>query len=79
MTYTEKHIVETYSELFEGLSSNCKAELIENLSKSLKAEKKEKENEFYASFGAFSSEKFAGELIADLKSSRKFIKREINF
>ena len=40
MTYTDKHIVETYSDLFEGLSSISKIELIENLSKSLKPIKK---------------------------------------
>ena len=42
MTFTDKHIVETYSNLFEGLSSQSKLELIENLSKSLKVEKNQK-------------------------------------
>ncbi len=79
MTYTDRHIVETYSELFEGLSSNNKIELIESLSKSLKAEKKAKENNFYKSFGAFASDKSAEEIIADIKSSRKFRKKEIKF
>ena len=46
MTFTDKHIVETYSNLFEGLSSHSKLELIESLSKSLKVEKKSKENTF---------------------------------
>jgi hypothetical protein len=36
MTYTDKHIVATYSSLFEGLSSVSKIELIESLTKSLK-------------------------------------------
>lgn len=40
MTYTEKHIVETYSGLLEGSSSRSRTELIESLSKSLKPEKK---------------------------------------
>ena len=61
MSYTEKHIVESYSKLFEGLSSSSKIKLIENLSKSLKSEKKSKDEEFYTSFGAFSSEKSAKE------------------
>ncbi len=68
MSYTEKHIVETYSNLFEGLSTLSKIELIENLSKSLKIEKKVKDNLFYKSFGAFGSEKSSDEII-------KFIKR----
>ena len=49
MSYTDKHIVETYSGLFEGLSSISKIELIENLSKSLKTEKKVREDNFYKS------------------------------
>ncbi len=79
MTYTDKHIVETYSGLLEGLNSESKAELIESLSKSLKAEKKNKESNFYKSFGAFASDKSAEEIIADIKSSRKFRKKEIKF
>ncbi len=42
MTFTEKHIVKTYSKLFNGLNEDAKIELIENLSKSLKSKKKEK-------------------------------------
>ena len=72
MTYADRHIIKAYSELFEGLSSVNKIELIENLSKSLKTEKKTKESRFYKSFGAFSSDKSAEEIIADIKSSRKF-------
>jgi hypothetical protein len=79
MTYADKHIVETYSRLFEGLSSESKAELIESLSKSLKSEEKNKEINFYESFGAFASEKSAEEIIAEVKSSRKFRRKEIKF
>ena len=79
MTFTDKHIVETYSNLFEGLSSHSKLELIESLSKSLKVEKKSKENTFYKSFGAFASTKAAEVIIKDIKSSRKFKKKEMAF
>ena len=79
MSNTERHIVETYADLFEGLSSMSKIELIESLSKSLKTEKKAKEKRFYKSFGAFSSKKSAEEIIADIRSSRKFRNREIKF
>ncbi len=79
MSYAEKHLVETYSGLFEGLSSLSKIELIENLSKSLKREKKTKDETFYKSFGAFASAKSAEEIIKELKSSIKFRKKEIKF
>lgn len=77
MTYIDKHILETYSRLFEGLSSMNKIELIESLSKSLKTETKAKEDNFYKSFGAFASEKSAEEIIVDIKSTRKFRTKEI--
>jgi uncharacterized protein YjfI (DUF2170 family) len=54
-------------------------ELIESLSKSLKTKKTTKEKNFYKSFGAFSSKKSAEEIIADIKSSRRFRKKEIKF
>lgn len=68
MTYTDKHIVEVYSGLLEGLSSESKVELTESLSKSFKTERKDIANNFYKSFGAFESEKSAEEIIADIKS-----------
>lgn len=79
MTATDRHIVETYSGLFESLSSMNKIELIGRLSKSLKMATETKENNFYKSFGAFSSEKSAEEIIAEIKSSRKFRNKEIKF
>ena len=79
MSYTNKHIVESYSGLFEGLTYLSKIELIESLSKSLKKEKTTKDSTFYKSFGAFSSEKSAEEIIVDIKASRKFRNKEIKF
>lgn len=79
MSYTEKYIVDTYSGLFEGLSPTSKIKLIESLAKSLKTEKKTSEKNFYKSFGAFASSKSAEEIIADIKSSRRFRKKEIKF
>lgn len=79
MSYADKHIVETYSMLFDGLSSLSKIELIEKLTKSLKREKAVKKDTFFESFGAFSGEKSAEEIISDLKSSRKFRNKEIKF
>jgi len=79
MSYTDRHIVETYSVLFEGLSSLSKIELIERLSQSLKKETKVKESSFFKSFGAFASEKTADEINKEIKSSRNFRSKEIKF
>ena len=79
MSNTDRRIIETYSNLFEGLSFTNKIELIESLSKSLKTDKTKLENKFYKSFGAFASIKSAEELVLEIKESRKFRKREINF
>ncbi|MEC5156182.1 hypothetical protein [Chryseobacterium sp. MP_3.2] len=79
MTFTEKNIIENYYRLFESLNSTSKIELIERLKKSLKVETKSKESDFYKSFGAFSDEKSSDEIISDLKLSRKFREKEINF
>jgi hypothetical protein len=79
MSHAERRIVETYSGLFEGLSSLSKIELIESLSKSLKIKTTKKDLAFFKSFGAFSSGKSAEEIIKDIKSSRKFRQKEIKF
>lgn len=79
MTFTDKNIIENYFGLFESLNSMSKLELIEKLTKSLKAESKSKENNFYKSFGAFSTEKTSDEINTEIKSSRKFRTKEIKF
>jgi hypothetical protein len=79
MTYTEKRIVESYSGLFEGLSSTSKIGLIENLSQSLKSADIKKEKAFFKSFGAFASEKPAKEIAKEIRASRKFRRKEIQF
>ena len=79
MKYTDRHIVETYSGLLEGLNSKSKIELIESLSKSLKTDEKNKDLIFYKSFGAFASNKSAEEIISDIKSKRKFRTKDLKF
>ena len=79
MSFTERHIIETYSMMFNGLSPLSKIELIESLTKSLKNDKIEKADTFYESFGAFSTEKTAEEILMEIKNSRKFKNREISF
>jgi hypothetical protein len=76
MTKTDKNIIETYSNLFEGLSSINKIELIEILTKSLKVDGNKKEN-FYKSFGAFDESNSAEEIIAEIKNNRKFKNKKI--
>jgi len=53
--------------------------LIESLSKSLKTEKENVEISFYKAFGAFASDKEAEEIIEEIKSSRTFRNKEIEF
>ena len=79
MNFIDRHIIETYSGLLDGLSSTSKIELIESLSKSVEIDEKNKDVLFYKSFGAFGSGKPAEELITDIKSSRKFKNRELKF
>jgi hypothetical protein len=77
MSDAHKNIVEAYSHLFEGLNALSKIELIEQLTKLLKRGDTSKDEEFYKSFGAFASKKSPEEIIADIKSSRKFRNKEI--
>jgi hypothetical protein len=77
MTTVEKHIVETYSGLFEGLSSSSKIELLESLAKSLKKDRATREREFFKSYGAFESSKSAEEITKEIKESRNFREKDI--
>jgi hypothetical protein len=77
MTHAERHIVETYSELFESLSSVSKLELLERLAKSIKKGRRSNEKEFFSSFGGFASDKPAEEINKDIKESRKFRTKDL--
>ncbi len=79
MTHTERHIVETYSELFETLSPESKLELLERLAKSIERGWKSKENDFFSSFGALASEKPAEEINNEIRESRKFRTKDLKF
>ena len=79
MTFTERHIIDAYAALFEGLNPVSKLELIERLSRSLKTESQKKEKKFYKSFGAFASDNPAEAIISDIRSSRTFRKKDIAF
>ena len=77
MRHSDQNVVEAFAELFEGLSSTSKLELIESLSKSIRAENSKKEEDFYNSFGAFASEKSAQEIINEIKESRNFRNKDL--
>jgi hypothetical protein len=79
MTFTDKHLIETYTDLLKGLSSVNKIELIESLSKLPKTDNSITESSFYNSFGTFSSLDSAEEIIADIKANRNFRDKEIEF
>ena len=68
MTHAERHIIDMYSHLLEGLSSIGKLELIERLSRSLRQGKGNTEDEFFQSFGAFPSEMSPEEIMQLTKS-----------
>lgn len=72
MTSIEQHILDTYAGLFERLNSVNKLELIERLAKSIRKDKGDREKNFYASFGAFASEKSAEEIIKEIRGNRSF-------
>jgi hypothetical protein len=79
MTVANKNMVNTYSNLFEGLDSFTKLEIIKRLSKSLKKETSAKDKAFYNAFGAFPAEQSAEEIIKEIKASRKFRQKDIVF
>lgn len=78
MTITEQYIINTYSSMFENMSSVSKIELLQKLANSLKIEKRtDKYKDFFSSFGGFESDKSAEEIIKDIKESRNFNRRNI--
>jgi len=78
MTHAERHIIETYSSLFEGLNAVSKLELLERLARSIKKGKKSREKEFFSSFGAFASNKPAEEIAKEIRETRAFRKKDLN-
>lgn len=77
MTHAERHIIETYSGLFDGLSAVSKLELLERLAKSIRKGTKSREKEFFSSFGAFASDKPAVEIAREIRESRRFREKDL--
>ncbi len=77
MSHSENQILEGFVSLIQGLNKNSKYELLEMLTKSFKNDKISKEKLFFESFGMFSSQLSAEEIIENIKSSRKFTNKQI--
>lgn len=79
-SFTDKHIIDSYLQMIEGLSNNSKKILINKLTKSIeKNNDKVKDSKFEKLYGAWKSDKSADEIIADIKSSRSFRQKDLNF
>lgn len=80
MTVANRNIVDAYSALFEGLDVTTKSKIVKNLSDSIKRSESSRDGEeFFKAFGALESEKSAEEIISNIKSSRTFRKKDLNF
>ncbi len=78
MTITERYIINTYSLLFENMTSLSKIELLQKLANSLKIENRaDKNKDFFSSFGGLESDKSAEEIIKDIKESRSFNRKNL--
>ncbi|MBX2898563.1 MAG: hypothetical protein KF775_02875 [Cyclobacteriaceae bacterium] len=65
-------LVESYLGLLNSLSPERKLELISRLSDSIKGSKKPSNKSIEELYGAFVSNQSADEIIADIRSSRRF-------
>lgn len=79
MTVANKNIIDSYTRLFEGLDIVTKRKLIERLSESIGNSDTVRENAFYNAFGAFSDEKPAEQINEEIKSSRTFRAKDLDF
>ncbi|GAA4460851.1 hypothetical protein GCM10023093_04340 [Nemorincola caseinilytica] len=77
MTFTDKHIIDAYSDMLKGLQPDSKLELIERLLRSVRKDDRKKERDFFRSYGAFVSDSSAEDIIKDIKANRKFSKKDI--
>lgn len=75
MTVVDKNIVDTYTNLLEGLDSPIKLKLIERLSKSLRNEKDSTDKSFFESFGSFPKKYLLKKSLSMLKPQESFEKK----
>jgi hypothetical protein len=80
MTFTERHILESYETMLDSLSDSGKQELIDSLQKSMGTLPRDARTEaFFASFGGFVSDESAEEIIRDIRENRAFKRKDISF
>jgi hypothetical protein len=70
------HILDTYMAFLDTLSPGAKLDIISKLTQSLKSEVKPKDKLFEGSFGAWTGNESADEIIKSVRDSRTF-NREI--
>ena len=66
------YILDSYMAFLDTLSPGAKLDLISKLTQSLKSEIKPKENLFENSFGAWSGNESADEIVKGIRDSRTF-------
>jgi hypothetical protein len=66
------HLLNTYMAFLETLSPGIKLDIISKLTQSLKSEVKSKENHFESSFGAWTANESADEIVKTIRDSRGF-------
>ena len=84
MGYTGGHIAAIYADLFASLTAARKQELLDALTQSLRdtpaaAAPPEADAAFFASFGAFADDRTPEQLLADIKASRAFREKPLDF
>jgi len=70
---------ESYLQMLDNLSTDCKLELISKLTLSVKSDISEKKKTFNKSFGTWKSKKTAEEIISEIRISRTFIRQTESF
>ena len=68
-------LIEGYLRMLDNLSPGNKLDLISKLTLSVKSDISEREQSFYASYGAWESKQSADQIIDDIHSSRTFIRQ----
>ncbi|MCP9770825.1 hypothetical protein EGI22_23220 [Lacihabitans sp. LS3-19] len=79
MTVTEKNIISTFKTFLRSYSLSSRETIYKKVGKSKKTNSKIKEEDFFKTFGSFSDNKSAEEIISNLKNQRNFKTKEITF
>ncbi len=71
--------MEAYFGMVDHLSKMDKIALINHLSETIEKKQDINKDKFLASFGAWKSDKDAEEIISEIRESRRFRKKELDF